>query len=319
MKIAYVGNFEPEFSTENDYRKAFEHLGHEVLRLQENMDSEKIPPDEELRDIDLLLITSTWDDAISLEVWLDTIHRLAKKGIPTATVHLDTFWPTSRGGRKWWLNAMFHTAFIFTADGDWQKEWKLLGKNHLWLPPGVRHDAVGFGTPRDEYKCDVAFVGSNGVGYHEKEWPYRKELVQKLIEICDKNDWSFKNPGGLLPKIDRNQDLNDFYASAKVVVGDSLCIKKEKAKYWSDRVPETTGRGGLLIMPHIEALEAYGPNVPMYEWGNWDSLERMIKQALDMSDEERMDIKKKHMEEVRIKHTYLERASTILKVINGVN
>ena len=34
-KIAYVGNFEPEFSTENDVRKAFEALGYEVIKLQE--------------------------------------------------------------------------------------------------------------------------------------------------------------------------------------------------------------------------------------------------------------------------------------------
>jgi hypothetical protein len=36
MKIGYIGNFEPEWSTENDVRKAFEHLGHEVVKLQED-------------------------------------------------------------------------------------------------------------------------------------------------------------------------------------------------------------------------------------------------------------------------------------------
>ena len=42
---------------------------------------------------------------------------------------------------------------------------KLYGKNHIWLPPAVRHSAAHFGTFKEEYACDVAFVGSNGDGY----------------------------------------------------------------------------------------------------------------------------------------------------------
>jgi hypothetical protein len=34
-----VGNVDPEFSTENDVRKAFDHLGQEVIRPQENRTS----------------------------------------------------------------------------------------------------------------------------------------------------------------------------------------------------------------------------------------------------------------------------------------
>ena len=36
MRVAYIGNFEPEYSTENDVRKAFEKLGHQVIKRQEN-------------------------------------------------------------------------------------------------------------------------------------------------------------------------------------------------------------------------------------------------------------------------------------------
>ncbi len=141
LRICYIGNFSSEHTTENDVRKAFEYLGHTVIMLQENkFDFAWLNYFE----YDLLLITSTWDDAIDLDKWLGHMKNCAKRGIPTATLHLDTFWGTSRGNRRWWLNPMFHTAYIFTADGDYDKEWKAFGKNHIWLPSAVRHDACHF-------------------------------------------------------------------------------------------------------------------------------------------------------------------------------
>lgn len=314
MKIAYIGNFEPEYSTENDVRKAFEFLGHELIQLQENKTSI-----QELKNIalmsDLLLVTGTWD-SIPLGDMLDLYHDCAASGIPTATIHLDTFWPTVREGRKWWREAMFHTAYIFTADGDFQNEWKLFGKNHIWLPPAVRHDAAHFGTPRPEYQCDVAFVGSNGQGYHEDVWGYRKQLVDQLRYMCSRNGWVFKNPGGDEAKIDRGNDMNDFYASAKVTVGDSLCLKKEHSHYWSDRVPEATGRGGFLIMPQIDALEAYWGlgNIPTYKWGDYEGLEGQIRWFLSHAPE-RQQLVSTTQKITATDHTYVNRAQTILETV----
>ena len=87
---------------------------------------------------------------------------------------------------------------------------------------------VHLGTYRDSYACDVAFVGSNGVGYHEAAWPYRKELLQQLRAMSQRNGWSFRNPGGDDPKIDRGEDMNDFYRSARVTVGDSSLLAGEQ-------------------------------------------------------------------------------------------
>lgn len=312
MLVSYIGNFGPEYSTENDIRRAFTELGWEMNLLQENeVSSEQIY--EAAKDSDLLLITGTWGrDAVDLDTFLDIIHDLAKKGIPSATLHLDTFWGTSRGGRRWWLEPMFHTSHLFTADGDYQTEWKLFGKKHTWLPPGIRHDAAHFGKPRKEYECDVAFVGSNGDGYHEDVWTYRKELVDHLRAMCKKNGWSWKNPGGDQPKIDRSDDMNDFYASAKVTVGDSLCINKENSEYWSDRVYEATGRGGLLVMPRITAIQKQFGMMPTYEWGDWDDLETVIKELLD--DEVSRKLIQKECQEITAKnHTYVNRLKTMLK------
>lgn len=318
MIVAYVGNFEPEYSTENDVRKAFEFLGHEVITLQENDPTQLVKLKN--YNYDLLLITGTWDtDPEILVEYLNIFKECAERGIPSAALHLDIFWGSDRGERKWWLHPMFKTAYVFTADGDHQKEWKLMGVNHIWLPPGVRHDAAHFGTYRPEYACDVAFVGSNGVGYHENAWPYRKQLVDKLREICEHHGWLFRNPGGEPEKenwgkVNRNDDMNDFYASAEVTIGDSLCLKKEESHYWSDRVPEATGRGGLLIMPWIDELKTVYPKMLMYRWGDWEDLEGKIMRLL-FDPDERKEIIEDCQRITALHHTYANRAQTILETV----
>lgn len=317
MKVLYIGNFGPEYSTENDVRKAFEFLGHTVIQAQEN----ELNWDQLFSyDYDLLLHTGTWADVAPLTQFLDLYKGCADRLIPTATLHLDTFWGTSRGGRHWWNEPMFHTAYIFTADGDYQDKWKALGKNHIWLPPAVRHDACHPGRFRPDMECDVALVGSNGDGYHEDVWTYRKELVGALKEMSARNGWSFRNPGGEperfdAGKIPRSDDMNDFYASAKVTVGDSLCLNKEKSRYWSDRVPEATGRHGFLIMPQIDEIEAmYECEIPMYPWGDFDVLEEMVGDWLE-NDEGRKSVVEAYAKRTKAEHTYVNRVETILKTV----
>lgn len=319
MRVAYIGNFKPEWSTENDIRKAFEFLGWEVKMLQEDMVTWQSVRYEALQS-DLLLWTSTWDDAQPFYESVETIRLLGLAGIPSATIHLDVFHGSDRGSRNWKMNPMFTTSHVFTASGDYEKEWKLMGINHHWLPPAVRNTAAHFGKFREEYSCDVAFVGSNGIGYHPEAWPYRKELLDNLRAICNRNGWSFKNPGGDQPKIDRNEEMNDFYASAKVTVGDSLCLLKEDSKYWSDRVPEALGRGGILIMPQINELrKIYSENaLPMYEWGNWEQLEDML--SIEVNHVAPLAvIATVGQKQTAKEHTYINRVETILKEVGITN
>lgn len=324
MKIAYVGNFEPEWSTENDVRKAFEYLGHTVNPIQENHPNALNALIYMLRDeqkpFDLLLMTSTWDDALDLRTMLDIFKICADRGIPTATYHLDVFWGSDRGERRWWLNPMFRVGYVFTASNDYQKKWRDMGVNHIWLRPAIRHDAAHFGTPREEYKCDVAFLGSNGIGYHENAWPYRKQLVDFLREMCQRNGWSWRNPGGELDKpnagkIERSEDRNDFYASAKVTVGDSLCLKHEKSEYCSDRVYEATGCGGFLIMPEIDFLKKdFDSKLPMYPWGDFKALEHKVRYYLEHPGERTE--KRDYCQAISAKeHTYVNRVQTILETV----
>lgn len=130
-QVAYVGNFGPKYSTENDVREAFEELDWDLILLQEDQASFETISRVALQS-DLLLWTSTWDDRFRLDDILDLRYQLVNKGIPSATLHLDTFWPTKRESRRWWANPMFQMEYVFTADGDWDGNWQALGVNHHW-------------------------------------------------------------------------------------------------------------------------------------------------------------------------------------------
>lgn len=313
--VAYIGNFIPPYSTENDVKKAFEAIGWNVKTLQENGTTlEQIR--ETALDSDLLLVTGTWGrEAIELDGFLSVIQELARNKIPSATLHLDTFWSTGRGGRKWWLEPMFHTSYLFTADGDYQKQWELFGKKHYWLKPAVRHDVAYIGEFKPEFACDLAFVGSNGVGYHEDVYPQRKHLVDALRDMAKRNNWTWRNPGGDEEKIERDKNMNDFYASAKVTIGDSLCLKKDKSHYCSDRVYEATGRGGFLIMPKLDFLQTdFNNHLPFYDWEDYEGLENLIRFYL-YNDSKRIAIQKRCQTITAKDHTYKNRIKEMLEVI----
>lgn len=155
-------------------------------------------------------------------------------------------------------------------------------------------------------------MGSNGDGYHVGAWPYRKELLAQLRAMCARNGWSFRNPGGDDPKIDRGDDINDFYASAKVTVGDSLCLDRQKTLYASDRAYEAPGRAGLLIMPQLDFLdEDYAGHLPMYRWGDWANLERKIRHYLT-NEGDNQAVRDETMAIVAAEHTYIQRVQELL-------
>ena len=319
-RVAYVGNFDPEWSTENDCRLALESLGCEVLALQENRTTPGQLRDAALAS-DLLLWTTTWDDAQPATTTADLVEELLARGIPSAAYHLDVFFGTDRRGRPWWRNPAFHLQHQFTADGDHVDEWAKLRpeawQETHWLPAGVRHTVAPPFDPSPLDVCDVAFVGADGVAtpYHP-EWPYRTELVAALRSMCNYNGWTFRNPGGVDPKIPRER-MGSFYASAKVTIGDSLCVAREPSRYWSDRVYEATGRAGLLVMPEILALNArdqFGGILPTYPWGHFAAMEALICDLL-VDDAWRAEVREACHAVTAEGHTYRHRMATLLDTV----
>lgn len=309
LTIGYVGNFGPEHSTENEVRKALEKLGHTVVQLQENDPATwqrcLAPPD----DWNLVLWTRTWH--LPGEPQLEALAALKAAGIGTIGFSLDRWWGLDREHQVR-DEPFFRCELVVTADGDprHQRLYEQAGVNHLWAQPGVAESECYRAGEYDRTFAQrpVAFVGSHGE-YHP-EWGYRLELIE----------WLRRTQRGRLAlwprgRAIRGQQLANLYASTKVVVGDS-CLAGGITRYWSDRIPETLGRGGFLIHPEVEGLaENYtdGVHLRTYELGNWEQLAGLIQHYLDHEDE-RVAIAHAGQAWVRSRHTYRHRMVDLLAV-----
>jgi hypothetical protein len=208
---------------------------------------------------------------------------------------------------------MWRTSVVFTADGGRDEDFKREGVNHHWLPPAVYAGDCFRGKVRLEYCAKVAFVGSFQ-SYH-KEWPFRQELVNALrrehgIRFAQWGDANWI----------RGHDLNDLFASATIIVGDSIA----RPKYWSDRIPETIGRGGFLLAPMIEGMVEEGfhmdpqvverSTIAYYAAGSVESCMAASSKAL-RDDFPREAISERGMELVKSKHTYAHRCRAMLDAV----
>ena len=110
-----------------------------------------------------------------------------------------------------------------------------------------------------------------------------------------------------------NQELNDVLASTKVIIGDSLCKGFTHKNYWSDRVYETTGRGGFIIHPYIEGLETEfidKKEIVFYPFDDFATLQGLIDFYV-ANDKIRESIRTKGMKRTIAEHTYTNRLQEV--------
>lgn len=311
MKIAFLGNFEVEYSTENHHKQTYEDLGHSVICLQEN----KATADQVLdaaRKSDILIWTHThgWDTPGMVKV----LHILKNEGIPTAGYHLDLWLGLDRQ-KDLDSDPYWNIQYFFTVDkrmAEYMNEREHLPKA-FYLPAGVVKSECYLGEYREELASDVIFVGSKG--YHQ-EWPYRPKLIQWLHDTYGAR---FRHWGGDGAGTIRGKDLNDLYASAKVVVGDTLCPGFNYPWYFSDRLFETTGRGGFMIFPWIMGVDDMfkeEEELVTYPFEAFDELERLINYYIENEDE-REKIRLAGHKRTKKDHTYNNRLKEMLKVIEN--
>ena len=303
--VAYCGNFDAPHSTETHVAKALENLGHIVIRLPEQrMDWATLPAQVAGADLFLWTRTAGFDPA-DLEGQANAIKLL---DIPSAGFHLDR-WVGLNREPDVHRSPFFRCDFLFTADGGHDDFWKAHGINHYWSPPAILSDeAKRVGNYRRDYAADVGFVG-NLRRYGHPEWgPYRLKLYNFLARTYRGRFKLWE--GGI-----RGQDLADLYASVKVLVGDS-CLAGGATRYWSDRVPETLGRGGYLVHPYVLGLDAAHPLLPMYRLEDFDALRSMIDVALE-HDSDRQEIADSNREHVLANHTYEHRMKRVLATVLG--
>jgi hypothetical protein len=239
---------------------------------------------------------------------VNILERLKELGIPTMTYHLDLWFGLKRQSDL--ENDPFYKniGHFFSVDrkmADWFNENTKV-KGH-YVPAAV-YDKEAVYT-KTEMTNDVIFVGSKQ--YHE-EWSYRPKLINWL-EDTYKDKFKLYGRQGL--GLVRGAELNNLYASTKVVVGDTLCPNFDYPDYWSDRIYETVGRGGFLIHPYIPGLEREftdKKHLVFYEYNNFEQLQNLIDYYLE-NDEEREIIRKAGHELVKSKYTYKNRWQEILK------
>lgn len=320
MIIAFRGNFAPRtsrgepFSTESHVAATMELMGYEVVRLQEDSTSWEETV-RAARGADLFWWTSTYGMA---ELWPKEAARAGlrqlKAVVPTVSHHLDLYLGLDR--EHLLSDPFWRTDFVFTADGDpgHSEVIRSRGIRHWWIRPGVYGPECYRAEPRDEFEADVAFVGS-WAEYHP-EWGYRTELASFLRKAW--GDRARLWPPYGEPAI-RGSDLNALYASTKVVVGDSCNPGFSLRNYWSDRVPETLGRGGFLVHPRVGGLEEEvkeGEHLAVYDYGDWDELYEVVNYYL-REEEERERIRTEGHEHAKATMTYERRLEEIFGILRS--
>lgn len=309
MKIGFIGNFIPPYSTENDRKWSFEKLGHDVITFQENLTTvatlEEWVARPEMR-LDVLFYSHTHDPSYNVVGLKEFFQRCKNLGIPTVSVHLDRWLGLNRvtdmGKEATWF-----TQFIFMADGSPEaaEKYKELGLNWYYLKAGVvERDCYMTRADHSRFPHEIIFVGS--MGYHP-EYPWRPELIRWLHKTYGNRFGHYGNDG---LRVVRGHDLNVLYASAKIAVGDS-CFGG-RPRYVSDRYYETRGRGGFLIHPKINGVDGIG--VGFYEHGNFNDLKNVIDNYL-ADDAQREVMRRVGFNWVKEHETYTNRAQEMLDII----
>jgi glycosyltransferase involved in cell wall biosynthesis len=180
-----------------------------------------------------------------------------------------------------------------------------------YLTAGVLKDECYLADPWS-VQYPIIFVGS--YNYH-RAWPYRRQLIDWLKETYPDK---FSGFGPNFGRVMRGDDLNRLYASSKVVVGDSYSPNFAYPGYWSDRIPETLGRGGFLIHPWIEGIDEFytdREHLVLYDYGDFNQLDELINYYLD-HDDEREQIRRAGHEHVKANHTFTNRWQKILRTVS---
>lgn len=322
MKITFLGNFQVDYSSETHHKKSLESLGHQVVPLQETQAGSETILDEAMSsDMFIWVHTHGWQTPGSMTM-NTVLSYLKRASIPTVTYHLDLWLGLQRQSDLNKDSVYRSIGHFFTVDPH-MAEWfnqNTQVQGH-YLPAGVfadeckMYERVLFdveGHKIAPYMMnEVVFVGSKG--YHP-EWRYRPELINWLAAMYGDR---FRHYGGDGLGVMRGERLNQLYANTKVVVGDSLSINFNYAGYWSDRIYETTGRGGFIIHPEIEGLETqfkYGKEIVTYKFNDWQGLKEKIDYYIE-HDDERENIRKAGHERTKNNYTYAKRWEYIINEV----
>lgn len=327
MRVVSIGNFKHGHCTEVQTARALRECGCTVDEFQQEQ-AHALGADAFVDMLltgglssprpDLVLYTRTHNSTALGATWTDGWARLRRAGIKTASFHLDRFWDLEREHLIHDGDPLFTVDYCCTADGGNDDRFKAAGVNHHWLPPGVdRTEALVEGRQLRDVP-DIVFVGSDySQTSHGPYYPQRGELLAHLRQTYGRRFGQY-GYGGDRPNV-RGQDLNDVYCSAKIIVGDSCFANSNdpalSALYWSDRIPETIGRGGFLLHPFVVGIRSQysGSELACYNPGDWEDLDAQIGAYLANPGEREGYVERGRARTLR-KHTYTSRMAELLRV-----
>ena len=313
-KIVFLGNFGVDYSSENHHVKSLESLGHTVIKMQEReAKSQHILQQSLESDLFVWVHTHGWNTPGNMGME-EVLVKLKNANVPTMTYHLDLWFGIERQ-KDLEQDPFYKTIGHFFATDKLMCDWfneNTEVKGHF-LPAGV-YDKECYIHPayNNTFDYDVIFVGSKG--YH-REYPYRPQLIEFLKKTY-KDKFLHVGGDGDTGTI-RGDALNKIYARSKIAIGDSLNIDFKYPYYTSDRLFESTGRGGFTIYPDIEGLrDLFNDNeIVFYQHGNLKDLKKKIGYYLE-HEEEREKIRMAGHERTKAEHTYLNRWKQILKELD---
>lgn len=295
-----MGNFRNQWSAEQDWKRAFEHHGWKVVPYQgDSMSPRQVIGAAKYCDV-LMWVT------MNRPGWKEGLAQEASRWTHTVGWRPDRYWGRDIG--RFWRDPLFGCDIVVTTDG-YPHDWASIGVNHYFIEQAVSEQwRVYQGQRRSGLSADVAFVGRVH-NYAEDNWrQYRLELTDWLRALCRRELWTWRNFGGEHKFVERSYRMNNLYKSCRVTVGDSMLYQGVDDRYWSNRVPEALGRGGILIFPQVDYLaEITDGMLPMWPLGDFDQLEREVLELFH-NDKRQEQLRrwgrqwaKNHTYEVRVK------------------
>lgn len=300
MKIVQIGAFKNLWDEEGIAR-SFEKLGHVVLRIPEvSWNFDRATKDIEEFNPDVILVAKLKienGEKKKFCLWA----KEKKYKIVSWTFDLYFGLP-----REYWVaeDPIFKMDYAMGPDGGHTDLWRKHHVNYKVLRQGIFDEFCYKGEFDSKYDYDVIFVGCES-----SEWKYRVDLCRFLAENYPRFKW-FGRKDTLEV---RGDELNKLYASAKIVIGDSVYTPH----YWSNRLYETIGRGGFMIHPLIEGItDEYkqGEHFITYRYGNFESLKTKIDYYLN-NEKERLAIAESGLKHTKENHTLLNRCQQFLNLI----
>lgn len=236
------------------------------------------------------------------------LRRVEDAGTTTVGLHLDLYWTLPGrearvGNQPWWS-----CQHVFTADGgpDSAKKFAERGVNHHWCPPPIGARWLGRAEPSPMHAANVVFVGGHVPSIHGQ---HRKQLI----------DWARRRYGHGFRWVGRagntivGAELSALYSSVRVAVGDSA----PAPYYWSDRVPRTLGRGGLLAYPNTEGLDEQGLTAEtMLRFDRFD-FDHLGEQIDALTEAQRRELTDNALTVVSERHTWPVRLREIEGTVFG--